>query len=210
MRANSRNCSTPGRARNRCPQGLGCCRPIALLFLRDIQLPAFVPNKDTTPSTQLLPPSELRFVVTEIIDKALDKEKEIIQILKEWNQIFNIFSDLSQKGWAHKDLSHSNVGIMAEGKVALLDFDLACRLPRSKANAVDRTGTPAFQSCEILRGNLAKNFSHNLMHGLESVFWVGYIALSLRGKDPGRIIPLTRENTLTSSAGFPKKTISLD
>ncbi|KAI9652874.1 MAG: hypothetical protein M1829_001363 [Trizodia sp. TS-e1964] len=145
---------------------------------------------------------EPRVVVMDFVSNDFNTSRRLVDVLRAWRQLFAIIGNLGLVNWAHKDLSFTNVRLTDDGNVKLVDFDLARQIPTTKAKSVDRTGTPAFQALEILKGNFKEDFSYNLMHELESAFWIGYLALLHLGKKAEEtgtedIIRLIYENNKT-------------
>ncbi|KAI9656419.1 MAG: hypothetical protein M1829_000410 [Trizodia sp. TS-e1964] len=158
-------------------------------------------SKSATPPAADLYHRELRVVVTEYIQYSfsdLIKKRSIPLILKAWRDLYHVVTNISNAGWAHKDLSWTNVRVtdMEKGKVKLIDFDLACRIPQTSSTAPDRTGTPAFMAIEILDPDRGQPVSYNMLHEYESVFWIGYLALTKLGADESSILPMTQRNDL--------------
>ncbi|KAI9659660.1 MAG: hypothetical protein M1829_006568 [Trizodia sp. TS-e1964] len=158
-------------------------------------------SKSPTPPAVDLYHRELRVVVMQYIQYSfsdLIKKRSIPLILKAWRDLYHVVTNISNAGWAHKELSWTNVRVtdMENGKVKLIDFDLACRIPQTSSTAPDRTGTPAFMAIEILNPDRGQPVSCNMLHEYESVFWIGYLALTKLGADDSSILPMTQRNDL--------------
>jgi serine/threonine protein kinase len=102
-----------------------------------------------------------------------------LQILDHLAQLLHIVESLHARGYVHRDLNNTNVRICTDGRVVLLDFEMAHRV--ADPEPIIGLGTTGFASPQQEAG-LPPDYSDDV-YSLASV-----IVLTLTGIDPRRIL----------------------
>jgi len=91
------------------------------------------------------------------------------------NDVLKALAFLTKKGYVHRDISPGNI-IIYGGRAKLNDLEFAKEYGTGTSNYV-RTGTYNFMAVEVQSSKYMfypkSDFSHNPLHDLESLWWVG-------------------------------------
>ncbi|KAF8811240.1 hypothetical protein BYT27DRAFT_7184620 [Phlegmacium glaucopus] len=96
-------------------------------------------------------------------------------VIQAMHDVLKVLAFLTKKGYVHRDISPGNI-IIYNGRAKLNDLEFAKEYGSGTSNNI-RTGTYNFMAVEVEISaylyHYGPSFSHNPLHDIESLLWVG-------------------------------------